>query len=148
MANLSCKLKSRGYSVVMDNKKLFLSLAVAAACVPIFSDILVFGTTGKAERIVPVILGSPMSIALAAVPFIVSAFVWPHMRRGALAGIIAFIITLIPWAQLTYGGWMTQSGHNMGGADIGTGLILLALPFFLTPLIRLLGGAPQLNNPS
>jgi hypothetical protein len=132
----------------MTGKKFFVIMALAAASIPLISYILVFGTTGKADQILAAMLGSYVQIAWAAAPFLIAAFVWPDMKRGKLAGILAFLITLIPWGNLTYGGWMTQSGHNMGGADIGTGLILMVLPFLLTPFIRLVGGAPALHNPS
>jgi hypothetical protein len=94
----------------------------------------------------------PVQAIIAAIPYLALAIAGAGRMRPWLVGLS---LTLFLWGFLLYDGVSAQWHPDGSGANIGLGLIMLASPFFITPIVlgvhaaqqRALARQPSIDGP-
>ena len=94
----------------------------------------------------------PVQATIAAIPYLALAIAGARRGRPWLVGLS---LTLILWGSLLYDGVSAQWYPDGSGANIGLGLIMLASPLFITPIVlgvhaaqrRALARQPSIDGP-
>lgn len=108
--------------------------ALTAASLPLISSAVVFGATDQLDRTFDADeTGIQLSNSIwAATPFVLAALL---SRRSSAADrtswplLLGILLTVGVWAWFTFEGWHYQRAPDAsGGANIGLGILLMALP--------------------
>jgi len=120
------------------NKTSLITAALVAA-LPFLSDVIVFGGTGRADRIFeePGIL--LFNAAFAASPFILIGMIMAARKSVTRALWIGAILTLCLWAAYAWSGWSYHVNAKGGGANIGLFMIMMIWPFVVTIIMGVIG---------
>jgi len=120
------------------NKTSLITAALVAA-LPFASELIVFGTTGRAERIFeePGIL--IFNALFAAAPFIVIGLVMAARRSVTRALWVGAFLTLCLWAVYAWSGWSYHVNEKGGGANIGLFMIIMIWPFAVAIIMGVIG---------
>lgn len=123
----------------MAINKTSLITAALVAVLPFLADILVFGTTGRVERILdePGILF--FNAGFAASPFILIGLIMTARRSVTRALWIGCALTVFLWAGYAWSGWSYHVNAGGGGANIGVYMIMMIWPFVVTLLMGVIG---------
>lgn len=74
----------------------------------------------------------PVQATVAAIPYLALALAGVRRRKPWLVGLV---LTLSLWGSVLYGGVSYQWNPDGSGADILSGLLMLASPFLFTPIL-------------
>jgi hypothetical protein len=120
------------------NKTSLITAALVAA-LPFLADILVFGATGRAERILqdPGVL--IFNAGFAASPFILIGLVMLARKSVARALWIGFGLTVLLWGCYAASGWFYHLNEKGGGANIALFMLMMVWPFIVTILMGIIG---------
>lgn len=120
------------------NKTSFVTAALVAA-LPFLADIFVFGTTGRAARILeePGIL--IFNAGFAASPFILIGLIMAARKSVTRALWVGFGLTALLWAAYAGAGWSYHSYGTGGEISIALFILLMVWPFIVTILMGAIG---------
>lgn len=127
----------------MDRMKLIALAAVLAIAIVVFGRIvtdMIIGHPLLASEYISTsetLFTLALQSAFAAIPMIVLAV---RCDRRMWMWVVAVALTAATWAFYAWQIWRASLVKFAGGADIGLGLIMLAAPFLIFLVMRLLSG--------
>ena len=123
----------------MTTNKTSLIVAALVAALPFLSDVIVFGATGRSERIFeePGIL--LFNAGFAAAPFIFIGLAMVPRKSVTRALCIGALLTAILWAAYAVSGYAYHESGSGGGTNIALFMIMMIWPFIVTILMGVIG---------
>ena len=116
--------------------------ALISASLPLISYAVVFGATDQLDRIFDADeIDIQLSNSLwAATPFVMAALLsrrWSAADRTSWPLLLGIMLTFGVWAWFTFEGWHYQRALDAsGGANIGLGILLMALPIATFAVVK------------
>lgn len=120
------------------NKTSLVTAALVAA-LPFLSDLIIFGTTGRGDRIFSEAGILFFNAAFAAAPFIVIGLVMAARKSVTRALWVGAVLTALVWAAYAGSGWNYYVNETGGGANIGLFMILMIWPFIVAIIMGVIG---------
>ena len=120
------------------NKTSFITAALVAA-LPFAADVLVFGSTGRAELIFQDFGILLFNAAFAAAPFIFIGLVMRPRKSVTRALWVGLALTVVVWAAYAASGRHYGLSHEGGNLNLALFMILMIWPFIVTIIMGVIG---------
>lgn len=120
---------------------------LVAFAIVVVAQASVWVLTAQLERVLDEPLITPINASWAAAPFAALAWVASACRWGARrwrrASRVGLVVTALFWLWVAIEGVLAQTVRSGGGADIGLGVVMLALPALVLALMLVVGVASR-----
>lgn len=123
----------------MALNKTSLICAAIVATFPFLSDLVVFGTTGRAERILETPGVLIFNAAFAAAPFILIGLTMLARKSVARALWVGMFLTAIVWAAYAASGYSYHVNETGGSVNISLFMLIMIWPFIVTIIMGVIG---------
>ena len=136
---LTLILAYNDYNFIMAlNKTSFITAAIVATF-PFLSDLVVFGATGRTERILETPGVLVFNAAFAAAPFILVGLTMLARKSVTRALWAGMFLTAILWAAYAASGYSYHVSEAGGGMNIALFMLIMIWPFIVTIIMGVIG---------
>ena len=120
------------------NKTSFVTAAIVATF-PFLSDLVVFGATGRTERILETPGVLIFNAAFAAAPFILVGLTMLARKSVTRALWAGMFLTAILWAAYAASGYSYHVSETGGNVNISLFMLIMIWPFIVAIIIGVIG---------
>lgn len=120
------------------NKSSFITAALVAA-LPFIADLIVFGTTGRADRIFDAPGLLLFNAGFAAAPFILIGLVMVARKSVSRALWTGVVLSAFIWLTYALSGRHYHLSAEGGNANIAIFMVLMIWPFLVTIIMGIIG---------